>query len=81
MRFFGTVRPARPGARFAIQRQRRGIWRTVSGGVTHGAGGGVSRYTKRVKIRRGGRYRVFLEIADGNFVSTAGRSVKITRLF
>ncbi len=81
VRFFGTVRPARPGARFAIQRLRRGIWRTVSGGVTHGAGGGVSRYTKRVKIRRGGQYRVFVEIADGTFVSTPGRSVKITRLF
>jgi hypothetical protein len=81
VRFFGTVRPARPGARFAIQRSRRGIWRTISGGVTHGSGGGVSRYTKRVKIRRGGRYRVFVEIADGNFVSTAGRTVRIRRLF
>ena len=81
VRFFGTVRPARPGARFAIQRLRRGIWRTVSGGVTHGSGGGVSRYTKRVRIRRGGQYRVFVEIADGTFVSTTGRSVRITRLF
>lgn len=81
VRFFGTVRPAKPGARFAIQRLRGGIWRTVSGGVTHGSGGGVSRYTKRVRIRRGGRYRVYVAITDGSYVSSAGRSVRITRLF
>jgi hypothetical protein len=81
VRFFGTVRPARPGAQFAIQLLRRGAWRTVAGGIAHGAGGGVSRYAKRVKIRRGGQYRVFVAIADGNFVSSAGRVVKISRRF
>jgi hypothetical protein len=81
VRFFGTVRPARPGAQFAIQLLRRGAWRTVAGGIVRGSGGGVSRYTKRVRIRRGGQYRVFVAIADGNFVSTAGRTVKIKRLF
>jgi hypothetical protein len=81
VRFFGTVRPARPGAQFAIQLLRRGAWRTVAGGIVRGSGGGVSRYTKRVRIRRGGQYRVFVAIADGNFVSTTGRTVKIKRLF
>lgn len=81
VRFFGTVRPARPGAQFAIQVLRRGTWRTVAGGITHGAAGGVSRYAKRVRIRRGGQYRVFVAIADGNFVSSAGRTVKINRIF
>jgi hypothetical protein len=81
VRFSGTVRPARPGAQFAIQRLRRGSWITVAGGIVHGSGGGVSRYAKRVRIRRGGQYRVFVSIADGNYVSSAGRTVKITRLF
>jgi len=81
VRFFGTVRPARPGAQYAIQLLRRGAWRTVAGGIVRGTGGGVSRYTKRVRIRRGGQYRVFVAIADGNFVSTAGRTVKIRRVF
>ena len=50
--------------------------------VQHLAGrGGVSRYARRVRIRRGGLYRVFVAIADGNFVSSAGREVKITRVF
>jgi hypothetical protein len=81
VRFSGTVRPARPGAQFAIQMLRGGAWRTVAGGITHGSGGGVSRYAKRVRIRRGGRYRVFVAIVDGNFVSSTGREVKITRRF
>lgn len=81
VRFFGTVRPARPGAQFAIQVLRRGAWRTVAGGIVRGAAGGVSRYARRVRIRRGGQYRVFVAIADGNFVSSAGRTVQIRRVF
>jgi hypothetical protein len=81
VRFFGSVRPARPGAQFAIQLLRRGAWRTVAGGIVRGTGGGVSRYAKRVRIRRGGQYRVFVAIVDGNFVSSAGRTVKIRRVF
>jgi hypothetical protein len=81
VRFTGTVRPARPGSLYAIQTLRRGAWRTVAGGITRGTGGGVSRYAKRVRIRRGGQYRVFVSIVDGNFVSSAGRVVKIRRRF
>jgi hypothetical protein len=81
VRFFGTVRPARPGAQFAVQVLRKGAWRTVAGGIARGTRGGVSRYAKRVRIRRGGQYRVFVAIADGNYVSAAGRTVKITRIF
>ena len=81
VRFFGTVRPARPGAQFAIQVLRRGAWRTVAGGIVRGAAGGVSRYARRVRIRRGGQYRVFVAIADGTFVASTGRTVRISRVF
>jgi hypothetical protein len=81
VRFFGTVRPARPGAQFAVQVLRKGAWRTVAGGITRGSRNGVSRYSRRVRIRRGGQYRVFVSIVDGNFVSSAGRTVRITRIF
>jgi hypothetical protein len=80
VRFFGTVRPARPGAQFAVQVLRRGAWRTVAGGFVRGTGGGVSRYSRRVRIRRGGQYRVFVAIS-GDFVSSAGRTVRIRRIF
>ena len=81
VRFFGTVRPAQPGARFAIQVLRRGAWRTVAGGVTRGSRSGVSRYAKTVRIRRGGRYRVYVAVASGSHVPSAGRTVRISRIF
>lgn len=81
VRFFGRVSPARPGAQVAIQKLRGTRWVTVAGTIARTAGKSFSRYAKRVRIRRGGRYRVFVAIVDGNFVSSAGRTVKITRRF
>ncbi|CAN5199398.1 hypothetical protein BH20ACT16_BH20ACT16_16410 [soil metagenome] len=81
VRFFGTVTPARPGGQFAIQLLRKGAWRTVAGGIVRGSSGGVSRYAKRIRIRRGGQYRVFVASADGIFVASPGRTVRISRIF
>ena len=79
VRFFGRVTPARPGALIGIQKQRGTRWITVAGTITHSAGKSFSRYAKRIRIRRGGRYRVFVSIADGNFASNTGRTVTIRR--
>ncbi|HUR83733.1 MAG TPA: hypothetical protein VMY78_00175 [Solirubrobacteraceae bacterium] len=80
VRFFGRVTPARPGAQVAIQKQRGKDWITVAGTITHGTGTS-SRYGKTIRIRRGGNYRVFVSIVDGNFASNNGRTVRITRRF
>ena len=77
VRFSGAVRPARPGAQVAIQKLRGTDWITVAGTITHVATPNYSRFAKRVRIRRGGSYRVFVAISDGNFVSSAGRTVRI----
>ena len=81
VRFFGRVSPARPGAQVAIQKLRRGNWITVAGTITRSAGSAFSRYGKTIRIRRGGNYRVFVSNLDGNYVSNAGRTVRITRRF
>jgi len=82
VRFFGTLKPARPGAQVAIQKlNSKKNWVTVTGTITHSAGKTFSRYAKSVRIVRGGTYRVFVGIVDGNFASNAGRSVKIRRVF
>jgi hypothetical protein len=81
VRFFGRVTPARPGALVAIQRLRGTRWVTIAGTITHSAGTRFSRYAKRVRIRRGGSYRVFVAIVDGNYTSSTGRTVRITRRF
>jgi hypothetical protein len=77
VRFSGVIRPARPGAAVAIQKQRGAAWITVAGTTTRNASPNFSRYSKRVRIRRGGNYRAFVAITDGNFVSNIGRTVRI----
>ena len=77
VRFSGTLRPARDGAQFAIQKLSKGTWRTVAGGITHHGGAGFSRYAKRVRIRHSGTFRVFMGISDGNYVSNVGRTVEL----
>jgi hypothetical protein len=78
VRFSGTIRPARPGARYAIQKQRGdGGWVTVAGSITRTGGASFSGFSRRVRVRRGGRYRVFVQIVDGNLTSGIGRTVTI----
>src|SRR4051812_21724985 len=77
VRFSGTLRPARDGAQFAIQKLTKGTWRNIAGGITHHGSPGFSRYAKRVRIRHSGTFRVFMGISDGNYVSNVGRTVKI----
>jgi hypothetical protein len=77
VRFSGTVRPARDGAQVAFQKQRGATWVTIGGTITRHGNANFSRYAKRVRIRRGGTFRVLVGIVDGNYVSNAGRSAHI----
>ena len=59
VRFSGTVAPRHNGHRVYVQRQRRdGRWVTIARTLTRQATGNLSRYSKRVRIRRTGAYRV-----------------------
>ncbi len=78
VRFSGTIRPARPGAQFAIQKETRSGWVTVAGSITRGGSTSFSGFSKRVRIPRGGRYRVFVLITDGNLTSGIGRTISIS---
>jgi hypothetical protein len=78
VRFSGTIRPARPGALYAIQKQTStGGWVTISGSITRTGGETFSGFSKRVRVRRGGNYRVFVSIVDGNLLSGIGRTVTL----
>jgi hypothetical protein len=79
VRFFGSVSPVDDNAPFAIQRFSKGHWRTVTGGVTHPHSTASSTYSKRVRIRHSGAYRVFVEPSIGQYAATAGRTVHIHR--
>jgi hypothetical protein len=73
VRFSGSISPARPGAQIAFQRLKRGSWVTVGGTLVRDGG----RYSKRVKIRRGGSYRVWTGVADGQYTSNNGRTIHL----
>lgn len=79
VRFSGTIRPARNGTRVVIQRLVGRHWRQVAATKARKGGERFSRYAKRVHIRKGGSYRVHVESADGSYVASEGRSVRIHR--
>jgi hypothetical protein len=77
IRFRGRLTPAVDGQQVLIQRLRKGNW--VNRGQTtarHG-GTGFSRYTKRIRVRRGGRFRVVVVVVDGRYSNSASRSVRV----
>jgi hypothetical protein len=77
IRFRGRLTPAVDGQQVLIQKLRKGIW--VDRGETtarHG-GAGFSRYTKRVRVRRGGRFRVVVVDILGRYSNSPSRSVRV----
>jgi hypothetical protein len=73
IRFSGTIKPARPGANIAIQKKRDGRWVSINGTVVRDGG----RYGKRIKIRRGGSYRVWTGVVDAQYTSNHGKTFRI----
>jgi hypothetical protein len=69
--FSGSIFPARSGAQVALQKKKSGRWVTVGGTVTRSGG----KFSKRLKIRRGGSYRVWAGVPDGQYTSNNGRTV------
>jgi hypothetical protein len=77
VRFHGSIRPARDGAQFAVQRRRGDRWVTVGGSITRHASPTRSSYGLTVRVRHSGTYRVFVRVVDGNLTSATGREVSI----
>lgn len=81
VRFSGHIYPARDGARIGIQKlNSKKQWVTIAGTITRHSGGTTtskSRYAKSVRVTRGGSYRIYALIVDGNYVSNVGRTVKL----
>ena len=75
VRFSGSVDAA--GGRIgqvAFQKLRSGEWVTV-GGVTRLRSGG--KFSKNVRIRRGGTFRVWTGSSAGQYASNVGKKIKI----
>lgn len=76
-RFSGRITPEHDGTQIAIQRLKGDAWVTISGTVAKHRSGASSRYRKRVRLRRGGTFRVFVGVTDGDHVASVSRSVKL----
>jgi hypothetical protein len=62
----GTVKPAHDATPLAVQKRKSGKWVTVKGGVTRHASATSSGYSVKMRIRKGGLYRVFVRVNDGD---------------
>ena len=77
VRFRGRVTPAHDGTQVAIQKRRRGTWVTIQGTITKHHSSAYSRYRKAVRLRRGGTFRIYVGVADGDHVASTSRSVRV----
>jgi hypothetical protein len=74
--FFGRIRPALDGAGVFVQKLRRGNWVNIAQTHARHTNKGYSRYSKRVRQRRGGRYRIVVVDSSGAHTAAVSRSIK-----
>jgi hypothetical protein len=80
IRFFGRVRPARVGNAVLIQRKLRRRWKTIGLSLTHTGNAGFSFFSKRLRLGRGGTFRVVVRTTGGDYVDGTSRNVRILLL-
>ena len=73
VRFSGTVKPVRVGGQIAFQKWNGRRWVTIGGTIVRSGG----KYSRRVKIRRGGTFRVWTGVVDQQYTSNHGRKVRL----
>jgi hypothetical protein len=72
--FSGTIKPNVANVPVAIQKlNAKKHWVTISGTITREGG----TYSKTIRIRRGGSYRVYAGASGGTFAPGVGRKVRI----
>lgn len=74
VRFSGSITPRAADQQVAFQKKHNGQWVTV-GGVTRLRSGG--KFSKNVRIRRGGTFRVWTGSSAGQYASNVGKKIKI----
>jgi hypothetical protein len=78
LRFTGRISPAVDGEQVLIQKLRLsdGVWETVAETFARNGGASFSRYRKTISQRRGGRYRVVVNVDEGTYSASASRSIR-----
>jgi hypothetical protein len=78
IRFRGRIAPAVDGEQVLIQKLRLsdGVWVTVAETFARNGGDSFSRYRKTIRQRRGGRYRVLVNVDEGTYSPSSSRSIR-----
>ena len=78
LRFRGRISPAVDGEQVLIQKLRLsdGVWITVGETFARNNGDSSSRYRKSIRQRRGGRYRVLVNVDEGTYSPSSSRSIR-----
>jgi hypothetical protein len=76
--FQGSIRPAVDGTPIAIQKlNSKNHWVTIAGTAARHNSSASSAYSKKVTIRKGGKYRVYAGVTNGMYVPNTGSTVTI----
>jgi hypothetical protein len=78
-RFHGSVTPASDGQTVLIQRFSKGHWRTTARTTTRHHSASSSSFSKHVRIRHSGSYRVVADITNGQYASVVGHRHRLHR--
>ena len=78
LRFRGRISPAVDGEQVLIQKLRLndGVWVTVGETFARNNGDSSSRYRKTIRQKRGGRYRVLVNVDEGTYAPSSSRSIR-----
>jgi hypothetical protein len=78
LRFRGRISPAVDGEQVLIQKLRLkdGVWVTVGETFARNNGASSSRYRKTIRQKRGGRYRVLVNVDEGTYAPSSSRSIR-----
>ena len=74
--FWGRLTPAADAATIQIQKLRSGNWVTIAQTTAKPTGKGFSRYSRRLKQKHGGRYRVVAVDLSGVHSVSTSRSIR-----
>ncbi len=74
--FWGTLKPGEDAALVQIQKLRSGNWITIAQTGSKHTSKGFSRYSKRIKQKHGGRYRVVAVDTTGAHSPSTSHSVR-----
>jgi hypothetical protein len=73
VRFSGSITPRAADQQVAFQKKHNGHWVTVGGDKSLSRG----KFSKNVRIRRGGTFRVWTGSSAGQYASNVGKKIKI----